>query len=291
MQLLLLILLLLVLLVQCEQFKKVCLNNHLAPSLFILGPQKTGTTSLAADVRRVFPRLITTGTPTQGDPSFFWKEKHYFGGDYVDYYGDLQRYLGHYPKCDQDYRVGADCTPMLSSAKAPLRIANTYRDLSSRLHFVATLRNPVMRLISEYRFMSTHFVKSRRFVLWIDFDKYVDQHPESKSWESWKFHFQTRKKHLSESLTSTEADSLFVPWINSQLALAWSCMNRDGISKSDLWPKCGTRGLVLQSLSLFLSSLFFLTQQLTNQHSFEACIAHNFNIGGITTRFCLEISL
>ena len=91
--------------------------------------------------------------------------------------------------------------------------------------------------------MSTHFIKSRRFLLWIDFDEYVARHPESKSWDSWRIHFQTRDKHLNESLTSLEAERLFIPWLESQLALASSCMKRDKILKSELWPQCGKRGL------------------------------------------------
>ena len=223
--------------------QKLCLNDHLAPSLFVMGPQKTGTTSLASDLKRAFDE-IATGRPLLGDPPFFWKEKHYFGGDYVDYYGDLEHYLEHYPKCESEpYQLSADCTPMLSYPLAASRIEETYREQSGRLFFVATLRDPIERLISEYHFMSTHFIKSRRFLLWIDFDEYVAGHPESKSWDSWTIHFQTRDKHLNESLTSLEAERLFIPWLESQLALASSCMKRDKILKSELWPQCGKRGL------------------------------------------------
>lgn len=154
---------------------------------------------------------------------------------------------------------------MLSYPQASIRIQETYGEQSRRLLFVVTLRDPIERLISEYHFMSTHFIKSRRFLLWIDFDEYVARRPETKTWDTWKIHFQTRDRHLNESLTSAESEKLFIPWIKSQLALASSCMKSDRISKSELWPGCGTRGLFR---SMYSSQLGYWWKNIPSQNQF-----------------------
>ena len=69
---------LLITIITLIQFKsitaqKLCLNDHLAPSLFVMGPQKTGTTSLASDLKRAFAE-IATGRPLERDPPFLERE-------------------------------------------------------------------------------------------------------------------------------------------------------------------------------------------------------------------------
>ncbi len=191
-------------------------------------------------MRNTFSQVLTTGVPIRDEPTFFWKEKHYFGGDFKEYYGDLKQYLEHYPMCHSTFLRSADCTPMLSSPLAPIRIARTYANISPEINFIVTMRNPIDRLISEYHFMSTHFVKSRRFILWKDFDAYVEKHYDDISWD---VHLRVREKHLNASLSHEEAANLFVPWLEAQMAMILSCMQIDGISKSELFPKCCQRGL------------------------------------------------
>jgi len=239
-----------------------CMRGRIAPILFILGPAKTATTSLARDLRDTFSNLyLGHSLSAYHEPSWFWKEKHYFGGGFVDYYPDIERYLAHYPACAvaSDVRdVGADCTPQLASRSAAQRISRTYGPEGiKRLHFVVTMRERIHRVASEFKFMMRHwrFTDSRRFLLWKDFDRHVEKHPEAFGWEDWMVHHDTRRRHMNVSIDANmEGERLdawlqnaFHDWIRAQLALAESCHVRDRVPLHRLWPECGERG-IFQSL-------------------------------------------
>merc|ERR1719473_2650614 len=78
----------------------MCMQGHIAPSVFMLGFQKAGTSSLFKDLRRQFHNL-EPATPLEGQEEE-WQSKE------VDFFSDPQRYkkgkkfyLAHFPKCTE----------------------------------------------------------------------------------------------------------------------------------------------------------------------------------------------
>lgn len=233
-------------------FDTLCAHgNHMVPQIFGIGPAKTGTTSLAFGMYDAFcPETLVFGKPLRryDEPSWFWKEKHYFNSDFVDYYGNMDRYLEHYPQCDsRRRRVAADFTPQMGSRRAAERIRDTYGPvLSTTLRFVVTTRDPIERVASEFKFYMEHFPKSksRRFKLWHDFNAYVDRRPNILAEHpEWKVHFRTRDEQLGYKDDPKSLLTSFDRWIASQLALAVSCHLEDHIPMHRLWPDCGEKGI------------------------------------------------
>eukprot|EP00939_MAST-03C_sp_MAST-3C-sp1_P000292 g292.t1 len=217
-----------------------------------------------SDMKKSFENLhFGNSIPSLGEPQWYWKEKHYFGGGFEDYYGDLNRYLRHYPACSENAsetnEVAADFTPELTFDFSANRILETYgKDISNRIVFIVMLRDPVQRMASEFLFMMFHKYKgrgtppSRRFLLWRDFDAYVTKYPETKAWPSWEVHHRTRDEMLNHSNDIASKDevgrdnwimSTFGRWVDAQLAMAASCHFRDNVPLARLWPDCGRRSI------------------------------------------------
>jgi hypothetical protein len=158
----------------------LCINGHLAPELFLIGAQKSATSSLAAMTVHpslVFPRVLP-GEPTlaphtggsilpEGYGTIWTKELHTF--DNKDNFAKGKDYwLSHYPECTTDERlVATDMTPnYLMEQKTPNNMKQFYGDQLGRIKLVSVLRNPVNRIQSAFHFFRAHSLGSNRCRTW-----------------------------------------------------------------------------------------------------------------------------
>lgn len=123
----------------------LCLNGRLVPELFVIGAQKSGTTSLASELSSGSADIILP----ESDEDYEKKEPHSFDWKYDE--GE-EHWLSRWPPCQQDRRVLAvDMTPVLHThICVPCRIRERYGELSGRLKFIVLLRNPVERMQSAF---------------------------------------------------------------------------------------------------------------------------------------------
>merc|ERR1719359_1224090 len=75
-----------------------CMNGHIAPSVFLMGYQKSGSTSLWNDLKDNYH--LATAKPVDGEDSFRNKEVSYFSND-QRYAKGKNFYLKHFPKCKE----------------------------------------------------------------------------------------------------------------------------------------------------------------------------------------------
>jgi hypothetical protein len=126
------------------------------PTVFLLGAQKCGTTSLNADLHKAFPELLAAERvlPRKG-----WttkKELHMFDDRKMVALG-LARYAACFPSCTDTPRVFAmDSTP--NYLMAPSASEDMWRmypaRLRSQMRFLVVLRDPTVRFKSFFG----HFV-------------------------------------------------------------------------------------------------------------------------------------
>lgn len=139
--------------------KNYCMSGRLAPTVFVLGVQKSGTTAFCEDFHE-YNEVQFAENAKVVEPDREWGEKEPF------IFNDLKRFnagvdfwLEHYPECQQNQsQVAIDCTPYLGTGTNSLglleRIHQRYGDDFSRLKFVVLLREPVSRMQSAYHFAS-----------------------------------------------------------------------------------------------------------------------------------------
>jgi len=125
-----------------------CMDGHLAPTFFLLGTPKSGTTFFYQDFARS-PQIIEY-QPLDGQPSWRSKEPWEFTSTFNVKYRD--QWLAHYPECPkEEHLVGVDCTPGYFGSKiAPEAIHTAYGDARNNLVFMVFLREPVARAHSHY---------------------------------------------------------------------------------------------------------------------------------------------
>jgi hypothetical protein len=134
----------------------------LVPTLFILGCQKCGTSSLHDQLVKVFPRVLDNGLK---ETHFFTKdgkvEFTHMGCEFLLAQG---RWKGN-TACSGSGRnsVAIDSTPnYLPSMVAPDNIHTMYGEFGSALRFVVILRRPSERILSYFN----HFHPAKNFEKW-----------------------------------------------------------------------------------------------------------------------------
>ena len=135
--------------------------RQMAPTLFIIGSAKAGTTSLWSSLLW-HPRLHATEKHQRGDRAETVKELTFWGTRDNAKRG-LQWYLNHFRACGNSTgHRSIDASPgYLHYALAPAQISRSYEaDAVRTLRFVVLLRNPIDRLVSWHRFVRT-FVDPR----------------------------------------------------------------------------------------------------------------------------------
>jgi hypothetical protein len=129
-----------------RQQPNMCIDQHLVPELFIIGAQKSATTSLAVELTQGSSAIVTR-TFGEGEWPSSWKEPHFFDWRYNE---GRWSWLSGYPACP-DYRaVAVDMTPMVHTTYVPARIVEWYGDLSAQLSLVLLLRDPLSRMHSAF---------------------------------------------------------------------------------------------------------------------------------------------
>jgi len=118
---------------------------HLAPALFLLGVQKSGTTTAAG-------RIVKSPDVLLGSDG---KELHFFDSHRdFEAKGGAHKYLHQFPLCKEgktNGKVAFDATPnYFPSTFAPEGIKKMYGDNSDKLKFIVTVNDPMHRLQSAY---------------------------------------------------------------------------------------------------------------------------------------------
>merc|ERR1719223_2667601 len=124
--------------------------GRLAPSFFLLGTPKSGTTFFYEDFAR--SEQIVEYLPGVGSPEWHSKEPWVFTQGFPVTAGAKQDWLSHYPECPQGkHLVAVDCTPgYFGSQEAPFGIHRAYGGDKHRLVFMVFLREPMSRSHSHY---------------------------------------------------------------------------------------------------------------------------------------------
>lgn len=182
--------------------KSLCITGHVAPTFFMPGCQKCGTTSFWTDVMTYMNSTVVAGNALNTTGTHYWsseKEKHFFDHWYFEKF--IPQYWELYPECDDDkYVVTLDFTPnYMFEDDVPQRIANAYyhngTEAKNRVKIFFLLREPVARMQSYY---------------------YAD---------------------CTSSQTASEASSMtFGTYIDWQLNRSDACLKKDPTSVG--WPPC-----------------------------------------------------
>lgn len=224
-------------------------TNHLAPTVFVIGCQKCGTTSLwEMATNHIYG--LTTGT---------YKEHHFFHvGDKRYTTGGMKDYAADFPTCD-DFGaptlmhdtmkgdnhtgniLGADFDPQMAYSDVPGQIYDTYVDAFhswtvKKLRFVSILRDPVNRTLSYFK----HALSEG----WLDVEGCDDccsgwWKEDSCSGCTGGYDETCCTERLSYTERMATCNTTFDHWVDSQLDRAKSCLAKG----TTLWPDCGEEGL------------------------------------------------
>ena len=114
----------------------VCMHERLVPTVFLLGGQKAGSTSLFGTlVAHVIG--MRNPTPLPGDPDFFEKEVHFFDIPHRANMGlaHYTKYYGACPNATEPTAAGMDGTPnYLQDFVAPARARKVMGQLTRHVH-------------------------------------------------------------------------------------------------------------------------------------------------------------
>jgi len=150
----------------------MCINDHIAPSVFMLGFQKAGTSSLFKDLKRQFP-FLEPATPLAGQEEEWQSKEVDFFSDPNRYKKGKQFYLSHFPKCTErvkEYRtLDATINNLWGGADAAKKVKETYGDKAKDIKFLLIVRDPTMRMSSAFH----HFEAEGIGKPWRKFDDYV----------------------------------------------------------------------------------------------------------------------
>jgi len=242
----------------------LCYEGRVAPTLFVVGCQKCGTTSLWEDaVGHIYG--LTTGN---------YKEHHYWHvGDtrYDD--GTLANYVTEYPGCgdlnepnlpSDSQIIGADFDPQMGYEDVPGNIKTGYEDAfgegaANKLNFVSILRDPVNRTQSYF-----YHALDEGWLDVTDCDDCCASWWVASSCNCTAYGYQN-KYCCTEKLTFAErmatCNTTFDHWVETQLDRADDCVSKG----KQLWPDCGDSGLFaslyVYQIQNFLDS--FHTSQFT----------------------------
>jgi len=138
-----------------------CMNGRIAPTVFLSGYQKAGSSSLWTDLMRNYN--LAAAHPINQEDSFRDKEVSFFHNEERFHKGH-NFYLKHFPECKEygAYQKVMDGSPntiyqtdtnaALADVQLPqiARIKNLYGNLSTKLKFIIIVRAPESRMESSY---------------------------------------------------------------------------------------------------------------------------------------------
>lgn len=156
-----------------------CIDGHVAPSVFLMGYQKSGSTSLWNDLKDNFH--LAPAKPVEGEDGFRDKEVSYFSND-QRYTKGKHFYLKHFPTCSalkQGKSIDASPNTIFGGEKTAKRVKEFYGEKAKDLKFIIIARDATSRMESAY----WHFQSG----LDGNFDKYVAKTlPQAKLWAAGK---------------------------------------------------------------------------------------------------------
>jgi len=127
-----------------------CMDGHVAPSVFLMGYQKSGSTSLWNDLRDNYH--LATAKPIEGEDSFRNKEVSYFSND-QRYAKGKNFYLKHWPACSElktGKAIDASPNTIFGGEKTAKRVKDFYGEKAKELKFIVIVRDPTERMESSY---------------------------------------------------------------------------------------------------------------------------------------------
>eukprot|EP00940_MAST-03C_sp_MAST-3C-sp2_P000344 g344.t1 len=163
----------------------LCAEKKVVPSVFFIGGEKAGTTSMYNQIRRSIPHLDTGEKLAAGEHSWNMKEKFYWcekGSRGLGYPLHKTEYLDHYDECPnfrmankekderggawdvfipavpatpKPFRVGADHTAsMLEDPNVPGRLVEAFGQMSKMLTFIVLLKSEPSEVVRSWLYMS-----------------------------------------------------------------------------------------------------------------------------------------
>jgi hypothetical protein len=150
----------------------MCESGHIMPSVFLLGFQKAGTSTLFKDLRRQFPDL-EPATPLEGQEEEWQSKEVDFFSDPNRYKKGKQFYLKHFPKCTERVRefrtLDSTINNLWGGKDTAMKVKTTYGDKAKDIKFLIIARDPAQRMSSAYH----HFEADGIGKPWRKFDDYV----------------------------------------------------------------------------------------------------------------------
>jgi len=130
--------------------QNLCIDGHLAPEFFLIGAQKSATSSFSSMLAH--PNLVRPKA-VYGEPGWYSKELHIFS-DQERMAKGKDFWLSHYPECTTEKRlVATDMTPAYMRApEAPKNMKKYYGEQLDRVKLASVIRNPVHRIQSAFHF-------------------------------------------------------------------------------------------------------------------------------------------
>lgn len=188
-----------------------CHNGHILPSVFVLGGQKCGSSSLWQDMVDHFQLSPAKALLLEGEQEYNKKEPHFFESD-ANFEKGSEWYMRHFPHC-KDHSGGTktlDGTPnYMSSPDAARRMKSVYQDRSQDLHFVVIIRDPAKRMEAGYwHFMANHGGGFDQFVekTQDDAKAWINGQTSVEPWTPNPYHGSLYSKHLREYLKHFRPD-------------------------------------------------------------------------------------
>jgi hypothetical protein len=154
------------------KLNSMCVDGHIMPSIFLLGFQKAGTSSLFKDLRRQFPN-IEPATPLQGKEEEWQSKEVDFFSDPARYKKGTKFYLSHFPQCTERVKeqktLDSTINNLGGGEDTARKIKATYGDKAKDIKFLVITRDPALRMASAYH----HFEAEGIGKPWRKFDDYV----------------------------------------------------------------------------------------------------------------------
>ena len=146
-----------------------CVNEHLIPSIFIIGIQKCGTTTLDGILREF-----------KAGPGRITPEHHFFDNDYLD----METYIDQWPNCYKKETIMTyDKTPNYTnpSSKSAERISLFYEQLGIPLHKLIF----IVIVCPNNRRISSAFYHTRLYNYFNSSNLIFNRNATLNSWLAW----------------------------------------------------------------------------------------------------------
>jgi len=136
--------------------QNVCIMHKAVPELMVIGPPKTGTTSLCAALRytpsAMYPESVQKHWGNEEFPAR-WKEGHFFDERILNPYA-----MYDYGPCDKSVRriTVEGAARYANDPTVPGAIRRAYGPVSGQIKFVYIIRDPLPRLLSQINHGKSH---------------------------------------------------------------------------------------------------------------------------------------